>query len=84
MSQSDRDNYWRQTRQLTAGLFILWVLVTFVMNWFARELNEIVIFGFPLGFYMGAQGILIVYLLIIWFYNRRMRALDEEYRIEDE
>lgn len=84
MSQSDRDNYWRQTRQLTAGLFVIWVLVTFVMNWFADELNEIVIFGFPLGFYMGAQGILIIYLLIIWFYNRRMRALDEEYRIEDE
>ncbi len=84
MSQSDRDNYWRQTRQLTAGLFVIWVLVTFVMNWYARELNEIVIFGFPLGFYMGAQGILIIYLLIIWFYNRRMRALDEEYRIEDE
>jgi putative solute:sodium symporter small subunit len=84
VSQSDRDNYWRQTRQLTAGLFVIWVLVTFVMNWYARELNEIVIFGFPLGFYMGAQGILIIYLLIIWFYNRRMRALDEEYRIEDE
>jgi putative solute:sodium symporter small subunit len=84
MSRSDRDNYWRQTRQLTAGLFVIWVLITFVMNWFARELNEIVIFGFPLGFYMGAQGILIIYLLIIWFYNRRMRALDEEYRIEDD
>ena len=69
---------------MTAGLFVIWVLVTFVMNWYARELNEIVIFGFPLGFYMGAQGILIIYLLIIWFYNRRMRALDEEYRIEDE
>jgi putative solute:sodium symporter small subunit len=84
MSRSDRDNYWRKTRQLTAGLFVIWVLVTFVMNWFARELNEIVILGFPLGFYMGAQGILIVYLLIIWFYNRRMRALDEAYRIDDE
>jgi putative solute:sodium symporter small subunit len=84
MSRSDRDNYWRQTRLLTAGLFVIWVLVTFVMNWFARELNEIVILGFPLGFYMGAQGILIVYLLIIWIYNRRMRTLDQEYRIEDD
>lgn len=84
MSKPDREGYWRQTRRLTAGLFLLWVLVTFVMNWFARELNEIVIFGFPLAFYMGAQGILIVYLLIIWFYNRRMRILDARYGIEDE
>lgn len=84
MNRIDREGYWRQTRRLTAGLFILWVLVTFVMNWFARELNEIVILGFPLGFYMGAQGTLVVYLWIIWFYNRRMRALDEQYRIDDE
>lgn len=84
MSRPDREGYWRQTRRLTAGLFAVWVVVTFLMNWFARELNEIVVFGFPVGFYMGAQGILIVYLLIIWIYNRRMRALDEAYGIEDE
>lgn len=84
MSAGDRDSYWRQTRRLTASLFVIWLLVTFVMNWFARELNDIVILGFPLGFYMGAQGILIVYLLIIWFYNRRMRALEEEYRIDED
>ena len=84
MSQDPHDTYWRRTRRLTGTLFLIWVLVTFVMNWFARELNEIVIFGFPLGFYMGAQGILIIYLLIIWIYNRRMRALDELFGIDDE
>lgn len=84
MSKSDRATYWHQTRNLTAGLFLVWVLVTFVLNWFARELNELAIFGFPFGFYMGAQGTLVIYLLIIWFYNRRMRSLDEAYGIEDE
>jgi putative solute:sodium symporter small subunit len=56
MNKANRDTYWRRTRRLTAGLFMVWVLVTFVMNWYARELNEIVIFGFPLGFYMGRAG----------------------------
>lgn len=84
MSKANRDTYWRRTRRLTAGLFLVWVLVTFAMNWFARELNEIVVFGFPLGFYMGAQGILLIYLLIIWIYNRRMRALDDAFGIDDE
>jgi putative solute:sodium symporter small subunit len=84
MNKANRDTYWRRTRRLTAGLFMVWVLVTFVMNWYARELNEIVIFGFPLGFYMGAQGILIIYILIIWIYNRRMRTLDDTFGIDDE
>ncbi|HXE39540.1 MAG TPA: DUF4212 domain-containing protein [Azonexus sp.] len=76
--------YWRKTRRLTIGLFAFWLVITFVMNWFASELNEIVLLGFPLGFYMDAQGLLFVYLAIIWFYNRQMRALDRAHGIDDE
>ncbi len=82
-TQQNPDWHWQKTRRLTLVLLLIWILVTFVLNWFARELNTLVIFGFPLGFYMGAQGLLVVYLLIIWFYNRQMRRLDAEYG-EDE
>ncbi len=78
------DNYWRHTRRLTVGLLAFWLLVTFGVNWFARELNEYIFVGFPLGFYMAAQGVLVIYLLIIWYYNRRMKKLDAEFGIDDE
>ena len=81
---ADRQSYWRKTQRLTISLLVIWLLITFVMNWYAREINEIVFFGFPLGFYMGAQGVLFIYLAIIWYYNRRMRALDAEYGVDDE
>ncbi len=83
MSRPRSDTYWRRTRRLTAMLFLLWLAATFGLSWFARELNDVVVLGFPLGFYMGAQGILVIYLLIIWLYNRRMRALDAEFGIDD-
>ena len=54
------------------------------MNWHARSLNEIVIFGFPLAFFMGDQGMLVIYLASIWFYNHRMRKLDAQFGIENE
>ncbi len=76
--------YWRKTRKLTIVLLILWAALTFVMNWFAREINEIVIFGFPLGFYMGAQGLLVIYLMMIWYYNHQMKKLDARFGIDDE
>jgi len=76
--------YWQRTRRLTLALLLLWLVVTFVVSWFAPQLNEIVIFGFPLGFYMDAQGVLVIYLAIIWFYNRRMRQLEAEYGVTDE
>ena len=77
------DAYWRRTRRLTFLLLIFWLLVTFGLTWFARDVNEIVILGFPLGFYMAAQGALVIYLAIIWWYNRCMKKLDAEFGVEE-
>lgn len=75
--------YWRKNLRITALLLSIWFVVTFVFGYFARELNEIVILGFPLGFYFGAQGALIVYVLIIWFYAHYMNRLDLEYDVHE-
>lgn len=81
MQQTDRQRrYWRNNLKTTGALLALWFAVTLGVPLYARELNEIVIFGFPLGFYMGAQGALLIYLLIVWGYARYMNALDREYR----
>lgn len=76
--------YWRITQRLTIALIVTWGAITFLLNWFAREINEIVFFGFPLGFYMGAQGLLVIYLAMIWLYNRKMKKLDARFGIDDE
>lgn len=78
-----REEYWRRTRRLTVILLLVWGLVTYVVSWFAPELNDITIFGFPLGFYMGAQGSLFVYLLIVWYYCHAMNRLDAEFAEDD-
>lgn len=75
--------YWRDTRRLTGWLLLIWVALTFGVNWFARELNEITLFGFPFGFYFAAQGILLCYLGIIVYYSRRMRELDARHQIDE-
>lgn len=33
---------------------------------------------------MGAQGSLIIYVLVIWFYARTMNKLDKEYGVHEE
>jgi putative solute:sodium symporter small subunit len=74
-------DYWHRNLIVTGAMLGLWFLVTFVTSYFARELNDFTFFGFPFGFYMGAQGSLIIYLLIIWYYARYMNRLDEEYSV---
>lgn len=79
----DHDAYWRKTRQLTLVLLALWLALTFGVTWFARDINNLMVLGFPLGFYMGAQGSLLLYLLIIVVYNRQMRKLDRLFQVEE-
>jgi putative solute:sodium symporter small subunit len=74
--------YWRKNLAVTAILLAIWFVATFVTSWYARELNEITLIG-PLGFYMAAQGSLIIYVLIIWFYARYMNNLDKEYGVHE-
>lgn len=78
-----REDYWRRNLQMTTMLLAIWFLVTFVVSFYARDLAGILIFGFPLGFYMGAQGAPIIYVLIIWWYARYMNKLDSEYGVHE-
>jgi len=75
--------YWNRNLKVTAVLLAMWFVVTFVMGYFARELNGITVLGFPLGFYMSAQGSLIIYVAIIWYYAHYMNNLDLEYGVHE-
>jgi putative solute:sodium symporter small subunit len=75
--------YWRKNLVITAILLLVWFIVTFVEGWYARELNGITFLGFPLGFYMSAQGSLAIYVVIIGIYARYMNNLDKVYGVDE-
>jgi putative solute:sodium symporter small subunit len=77
------NEYWHKNLVITAILLLVWFIVTFVEAWYARELNTITFLGFPLGFYMSAQGSLIVYVALIGIYALLMRKLDLEYKVDE-
>lgn len=68
---------WRTNLRWIAALLLVWFLVTFVVSWHARTLT-FPFFGWPFPFWVGAQGALIVYLLIIVLYAWRMNRLDRD------
>ena len=76
-------DYWHKNLRLTAILLVIWFIATFVVAWYAIPLAEIKMFGWPLSFYMAAQGSLIIYVVIIWFYARYMNRLDLEYDVHE-
>jgi putative solute:sodium symporter small subunit len=75
--------YWRKNLTITATLLVVWFVVTYVVGFFARDLN-FSFFGWPFSFWMGAQGALIIYVVIIWYYARYMNKLDQEFGVAEE
>jgi putative solute:sodium symporter small subunit len=75
--------YWGKNLRITAILMVIWFVVTFVIGYYAIGLSEITFMGWPIPFYMGAQGSLAIYVLIIWFYASYMNKLDKKYGVHE-
>ncbi len=76
-------HYWRQTLRITSVLLAIWFVVTFVVAYFARNLS-FDFFGWPFSFWVAAQGALVVYVVVVWFYARAMNRLDREHGVAEE
>ena len=81
LTESHRQ-YWRKNLNITAILLGLWFVVTFVVTYFARDLN-FNFFGWPFSFWVAAQGSLVVYVAIIWYYAHYMNKLDQEHGVAE-
>lgn len=68
---------WHRNLRWICGLLAVWFTVTFVVAWFARDLR-FNFFGWPFSFWVGAQGALVVYVLMAALYAWRMNHGDAE------
>lgn len=83
MELTDRHReYWRKNVRITLILLAIWAVVTYVVGYLARDLT-FNFFGWPFSFWMGGQGALVIYVIIIWYYARYMNKLDREYGVDE-
>ena len=68
--------HWDRTRRMSLLLLAIWLVTGFGTVFFARELARFEVFGWPLSFYMAAQGASLICLAIIGVYAWRMRQFD--------
>ena len=79
------DRYWRRTSALMWTMMALWIFFSFVVHMFVNQLNTIEFLGFPLGFYMAAQGSLIAFVVMLFVYASAQDKIDREEGVaEDE
>ena len=85
LSEDQKKSYWRYNITLTTVLLIIWFVVTYLISglW-AGQLNQFSFIGFPLGYYMAAQGSLAIFVIEIAVYAYLMNKLDLKYGIREE
>ena len=77
-----RKEYWQKNLRITGILLLIWFIVTYVVGYLARDLS-FNFFGWPFSFWVGAQGALALYVVLIWYYAHYMGKLDKEYGVEE-
>jgi putative solute:sodium symporter small subunit len=78
--------HWRKTTRLMLTHLGIWFFFGYVIHMFVVPLNKITIpfLGFPLGFYMAAQGSLIVFVVMLFMFARQQEKIDREFGFAEE
>ncbi|MGE0231096.1 MAG: DUF4212 domain-containing protein [Flavobacteriaceae bacterium] len=84
MAGTNDEAWWSKTKGLMITTLIIWFIFSFGIHFFVSSLNEIVILGFPLGFYMAAQGSLIIFVILIFWFAGRQDSIDREFGVAEE
>ena len=75
--------YWRLTLGLTGSLLSVWFMVVLLTAYFAEALSKFEVLGFPLSFYIFAQGALLLFLVLIGLYVLVMNRLDRRFGVAE-
>ena len=76
--------HWTKRRNLMWVTLAVWAIFSFFIHFFVTAMNNIVFLGFPRGFYMAAQGSLIVFVVLIFWFSARQNAIDEEFGVAED
>jgi putative solute:sodium symporter small subunit len=85
LSEQRAKEYWHRNVALMIKLMIVWFAVSFGCGILLFDvLNQYQIGGYKLGFWFAQQGSIYVFVILIFYYARKMSALDREFGLEDD
>jgi putative solute:sodium symporter small subunit len=80
-----RNDYWRAVIRFTVILLVIWALVSLgAAILFVEPLNRLNIGRLPAGFWMAQQGSIVVFVVLIFVYARRMDRLDHTFKKDEQ
>ncbi len=85
LNEQQAQAYWRRNLSLMVRLLVIWFVVSFGCGIILVDvLNQVQIGGYKLGFWFAQQGSIYVFVVLIFYYARKMAALDREFGVEED
>lgn len=82
MPASGSSAYWKRTGGLTLAVLAFCIVSTSGVYLLAPRLDQVTVLGFPLGFYMAAQGLPAIFVVILFWFAHRQSAIDEMHDVD--
>ena len=86
MQKSSDEIHWRRTTRLMLVHLGIWFFFGYIIHMFVHTLNQftVPILKFPLGFYMAAQGSLIVFVVMLFVFAWQQDKIDREFGVAED
>jgi len=86
MQKSNDEIHWKRTTNLMLVHLFIWFFFGYIIHMFVNFLNQftVPILKFPLGFYMAAQGSLIVFVVMLFVFAKQQDNIDREHGVAED
>ena len=74
---SNKDAHWEKTRNHMFVTLALWFFFSIVIFMFGSEMNTMSFLGYPLAYYMTAQGSLLALFIMLFWTANKQEKIDE-------
>ena len=79
MATNNAKAYWEKTKLHIIVTLIIWFIFSLVIFMFGSELNTMSFLGYPLAYYMTAQGSLLAFVIMLFWTANKQEKIDEEH-----
>ena len=79
-AQSDQHQHWKATKEVTLATLLIWVVVSFVINWLGETLNSAT---FPGAYFMAGMGSQLVFVILVFWFAARQNHIDKKYGMSE-
>ena len=76
---SNKEKHWEKTKGLMWITLAIWFFFGYIIFMFGSSINSGSFLGYPLAYYMCAQGSIIAFVVLIFWFANKQEKIDEEF-----